>query len=104
MGEDKRISYFLLGLGVGVAAGILLAPKSGRETRDLLRSKADEGKDYLRRRSEEVKESAEELLERGRAALVRQKEQLAAAVDAGKQAYREAVAGKPAAETSAEGV
>lgn len=104
MGEDKKISYFLLGLGVGVAAGILLAPKSGRETRDLLRSKADEGKDYLRRRSEEVKESAEELLERGRAALARQKEQLAAAVDAGKQAYREAVAGKSATGTSTEGV
>ena len=38
MDEDKRISYFCLGLGIGVAVGILFAPKSGEETRQLLRS------------------------------------------------------------------
>ncbi len=89
MDEDRRISYFLLGLGVGVAVGVLFAPKSGTETRELLRSKAEEGKDYLARRSGELKDSASELLDRGKQAVVRQKEQVAAAVEAGKQAYRE---------------
>ena len=49
MEEDKRISYFCLGLGIGVAVGILFAPKSGEETRLLLRSKADESKGATRR-------------------------------------------------------
>ncbi len=89
MEEDRRISYFLLGLGVGVAVGVLFAPKSGNETRDLLKSKAEEGKDYLARRSGEWKDSASEMLDRGKQAVVRQKEQVAAAVEAGKQAYRE---------------
>ena len=89
MDEDKKLSYFCLGLGIGVAVGILFAPKTGEETRQLLKSKADEGKDYLIRQSEELKGSAADALERSRAAFLRQKEQLAAAVEAGKQAYKE---------------
>lgn len=93
MDEDKRLSYFFLGLGIGVAVGILFAPKSGEETRDFLRTKATEGKDYLKRRGEELRESATSALERGKSAVQRQKEQITAAVEAGRQAYREAVAG-----------
>lgn len=91
MEEDKRISYFCLGLGIGVAVGILFAPKSGEETRQLLRSKADESKDYLKRKSGELKDSAVDLADKSKLALQRQKEQLAAAVDAGRQAYKESV-------------
>lgn len=89
MDDDRRISYFLLGLGVGVAVGILFAPKSGEETRQLLKSKAEEGKEFINRRSGEWKESATELLDKGKQAVVRQKDQVVAAVEAGKQAYRE---------------
>ena len=93
MDEDKKLSYFFLGVGIGVAVGLLFAPKSGEETRDLIRSKADEGKEFLKRRSDEARESATEWVERGRTAVSRQKEQLSAAMEAGKQAYREAVTG-----------
>ncbi len=92
MAEENKLSYFFLGLGIGVAVGILFAPKSGQETREYLRAKADEGKDYLKKRGEEVYESAGEIVEKGKSAISRQKEQLAAAVEAGKQAYREVVA------------
>jgi len=44
MEDDSKFSYFFLGLGLGVAVGLLFAPKTGSETRDLLLSKADEGK------------------------------------------------------------
>ena len=43
MEDDSKLSYFFLGLGLGVAAGVLFAPKSGAETREFLRSKAEEG-------------------------------------------------------------
>jgi gas vesicle protein len=91
--EDNanKLSFFFLGLGIGVAVGILFAPKSGQETREMIRNKAGEGKDYLRRRSEEIRDSATTVLERGKSAVTRQKDQLAAAVEAGRQAYREAV-------------
>jgi len=91
MDEDKRISYFCLGLGIGVAVGILFAPKSGDETRQLLRSKADESKDFLKQKTVELKDSAVDLADKSKMALQRQKEQLAAAVDAGRQAYKESI-------------
>jgi len=92
MDDSKGLSYFMLGLGIGVAVGIVFAPQSGEETRGLIRSKALEGGDFVKRRTDELRESAEELVEKGKTAIKTQKEQLAAAVDAGKQAYRESVA------------
>src|SRR5215471_8654447 len=100
--QNSGISYFIVGLGVGVAVGLLMAPRSGEETRRILRSKADEGADYLRtkadegreyvrRRGAELRESASDLIDRSKDAITRQKEQLAMAVEAGKQAYRESV-------------
>ncbi len=92
MEDDSKLGYFFLGLGVGVAVGLLFAPKSGEETRALIKSRANDGADYLKKRSGDLKESAGEIIDRGRDAVTRQKEQLAAAVQAGKQAYRETVA------------
>jgi len=99
MDEDKRLSYFFLGLGIGVAVGILFAPKAGDETRGLIRNKAGEGADYVKRRSGELKESASELVERSKSAVARQKEQLASAIEAGKSAYRENMSGASSSES-----
>jgi gas vesicle protein len=102
MEERSGFGYFLLGLGIGVAAGILWAPRAGEETRQLLADKAGEGADYLRaraqegseyvrQRAEDLKGSASDLYEKGRQTVNRQKDTLNAAVEAGKQAYRDAV-------------
>ena len=93
--EDNKVSYFLFGLGLGVAVGVLFAPKAGEETREMLLGKANEGRDYLRRKSEEVRESSGDLLNRGREAYQSQKENLAAAIEAGRQAYRQSVTEPP---------
>lgn len=88
--EDSSLPYFLLGMGLGVAVGILFAPQSGEETRRMLKDRADEGADYVRRRASEFQESATDIYERGRQGLQRRKDTLSAAVEAGRQAYREA--------------
>ena len=103
MEDDNRLSYFLLGLGLGVAAGILFAPKSGTETRELIKAKTGEGTDFLKKRSDDLKDSASGLVERGRSLLNKQKDQLNQAVEAGKQAYREAVEGPTAPKAATEG-
>lgn len=90
MEEDKKLSFFFLGLGVGVAVGLLWAPKSGEETRSLIRDKAGEGKEYVRRRTGDLRETASEYADRSRTVLAKQKETIASAIDAGKQAYRDA--------------
>ncbi len=102
MEEKSGFGYFLLGLGIGVAAGVLWAPKAGEEMRqmlvdkagesaDYLKDRAQEGTEYVRNRADDVKQSAADLYDKGRSTVVRQKDTLNAAVEAGKQAYREAV-------------
>jgi gas vesicle protein len=44
---SSRVTGFLLGMGVGAGLGILLAPASGAETRDAVRSKAADMKDKV---------------------------------------------------------
>ncbi len=88
--NNNKLPYFFLGIGVGLAVGLLFAPKSGEETRALLKSKADESRDFVKRRTGELKENAADFVERGREAVQRQREQFVSAVDAGRQAYREA--------------
>jgi gas vesicle protein len=92
--------WFLLGIGIGAAVGILYAPQSGNETREILMAKAEEGRELLRKRAREAKEQAEQWAERGKEAYNSQKEQIRSAVEAGRQAYREktAAAGKGDAE------
>ena len=84
----SRISFFLVGLGIGALVGILFAPKSGEETREYLSLKADEGRDYAQRKARELRERAEDIVERSKQAASRQKETLSAAVDAGREAYQ----------------
>ena len=84
-----KFSYFLVGLGIGAMIGILFAPRSGKETRDILADRADEGRDVLLRKSRELREQAEEYMERAKDVVRKQKDQISSAIEAGKQAYRE---------------
>ena len=89
--DKNGLASFLLGMGVGVAIGMLFAPKSGEETRELIKNKAGEGTDFLKQRSTEAKQTASEWVDKGKEALGRQKENLADAMEAGRQAYRDTV-------------
>jgi gas vesicle protein len=91
MDESRNLACFFLGLGVGVAVGIVFAPKPGIETRGYLKDRAGEGGDYLKRRGDQIRTSASGLVDRGREFVNRQREHLGASVDAGRQAYRESL-------------
>jgi len=82
--------WFLAGLGLGALAGVLYAPRSGSETREALRMRAEEGREYVRSRAREAKEQASEWADRGRDVVNQQKDQFRAAYEAGRQAYHEA--------------
>ncbi len=90
-----KFGSFLLGLGIGVGVGLIFAPQSGEETRDLLKSKADDGKDYLKKQSEGLRGSAADIVDKGKDAINRQRDSLSDAIEAGKQAYREKVDATP---------
>lgn len=83
------MNNFLLGFGIGVTVGMLFAPKSGTETREYISSKANEGTDYLLKQGQQLKDSASDLLERGKNVVSSQKDKLtASAEDVRQQAYQ----------------
>jgi gas vesicle protein len=90
----EKLSWFLAGLGCGALVGILFAPQSGDETREAIRSKAEEGRQYMQERTQKVREQAGEWVDRGREAVNQQKENIRGAVDTGRQAYQEATTPK----------
>ena len=96
MSDDRNssIGWFLAGLGLGAAVGILYAPKSGRETRENLLERADEGRDFVTQRGREAREHVSTWVERGKETVGKQREQINSAIEAGRQAYREATGDK----------
>ncbi len=85
----EKALYFMLGAMIGAATALLLAPRSGEETRKLIMSKAREGADMIANRTKNVVGKTSEYVERGKEILQQQRDQLSAAFEAGKQAYRE---------------
>jgi len=95
-GTSGVIVSFMLGALSGAAFAILFAPRSGRETRELLGDRMRETADRGRRMGEQALEKGREMAEdassyvdRQREALEKRRDRLAAAVEAGRQAYRE---------------
>jgi gas vesicle protein len=83
----SKVSYFLVGLGVGALMGVLFAPKSGEETREYLSKRADDGRDFAQKKARELRERADELIERGKDVASRKRDSLSAAVEAGREAF-----------------
>ncbi len=83
----KGFGYFLAGVGVGALVGVLTAPRSGEETRDYLSQKADEGRKYAQRKARELRERAEDFVERGKQVASEQKDLITGALDVGREAY-----------------
>ena len=98
-GGDKFL-YFLAGAGIGAVLALLFAPKSGRETRELIARGAVDSKQFVTNKFSEGRSIVEEkgrkltddfssFVDKSKEAVARQKEQLTAAFEAGKAAYRE---------------
>ena len=90
--DGNNFVWFLAGLGIGAVVGVLYAPRSGDETRQALRAKADEGRDYVKNRARDARMQASDWVDRGKDVLNKQKEQFRSAYEAGRQAYQETTA------------
>jgi gas vesicle protein len=90
--SSNSFMWFLAGLGFGALLGVLYAPRSGRETREAIKNSAQEGGEYLKNRSREARESMNQWVDRGKEVVGQHKEKINAAIDASRQAYREASA------------
>jgi gas vesicle protein len=121
--------WFLAGLGIGALVGVLYAPKSGKETRDDLAAAALDARDranqlynqgieqagqYVQQGKQVASEYADkgkeyydkgrtqwsQYVDKGKDLLQTQGDALAAAVDAGKEAYVAKTSGTEASQPS----
>jgi gas vesicle protein len=76
---------FFYGVGVGVAAALLMAPRSGVKTRRRLIETAREGQDYIVREGEELRDTIAEKVNRAKRAAKVTAEGIGVAMEAGKQ-------------------
>ena len=90
MDNDRGLLLFGVGCAAGILGALLLTSKSGRETVASLRGKADEGTKYVKESVDNLSHAVTNAAERGKNAVRYQAENISAAVDAGKQAYRAA--------------
>jgi len=67
--------------------GVLFAPKSGEDTREYLAKRADDGRDFAQKKARELRDRADDLLERGKEVASRKRESISAAVEAGRDAF-----------------
>ncbi|PYS81087.1 MAG: hypothetical protein DMF67_18210 [Acidobacteria bacterium] len=95
-----RLTYFVIGATVGAVVALLFAPKSGRELREDLADATRKGVDRARETSTQLSAKAGEyydaasarageLAASAREAAARRGERVSAAIDAGRQAYRD---------------
>ena len=91
-GHGSSIGWFLAGVGLGALVGVLYAPRSGSEVRDYIRERAGDVPDLLNQQSEQLKQSVSGWVDMSKDVVDRQKQQVQAAIDAAKQAFRETTA------------
>jgi gas vesicle protein len=106
-----RLTYLLIGAGIGATVALLFAPKSGRELRGDIADASRKGIDYTTENARRLQERAgelydttstkaqdlygqttsraQELIEAGKQTVASKREQLTAAIEAGKDAYAE---------------
>ena len=95
-----RLTYFVIGATVGAVVALLFAPKSGRELREDLADATRKGVDRARETGSQLSAKAGEyydaasarageLASSAREVAARRGERFSAAIDAGRQAYRE---------------
>jgi gas vesicle protein len=85
----SRFPYFLVGLGLGTIAGLLLAPRSGKETRKSFRERSHKGFDTLKQQAGKLRESAEGMVKKGKEYIGPHCESVDVDTEAEKQAYQE---------------
>ncbi len=79
-------SFFLGGL-IGAGVALLLAPKSGKETREKIKELAVEAKGKAEEVIDQVKGKVTSVVEKGKEVIEEKKSILSTAIEAGKEAY-----------------
>jgi len=86
---ESKFSYLLIGLGLGAIGGLISAALGRRETREMLREHGRSSLDYLNERAGKLRESADEIVKKGKEFIGPHRDSVNSDTETQKQAYRE---------------
>jgi len=89
MNKDS-LAGFLVGIGAGVAVGLLCAPRSGADMRRVIAGSAKDHADSVKQQASDLWNSTNEVLEQTKATVSKAHTGLMNAAEAGRKAYQEA--------------
>jgi gas vesicle protein len=87
----RKLSWFLIGVGVGTVVSLLFAPAAGEDLREQLASSAREGAEKARRRSREAGETVSDFADRGREKINEVVDDAQDAVESGRSQWKDYV-------------
>lgn len=87
--ESAGLPYLLVGIGIGLAAGFLLAPRSGQEMREQIRRRTNEGMDYLNQQADKLRDGADKVVSKGKEWIGKPSENIQSAVETRKPAHEQ---------------
>jgi gas vesicle protein len=73
MTHNDKVTYFVIGIALGLLGGLLLAPRSGEEIREDVRRRTHGGLDYLNQQAERVRQRTEAAVHKTKEWLDRQR-------------------------------
>lgn len=72
--EFGSVPYLFIGIGLGIVAGLLMAPRSGEEIRQDVRRRANEGLNYLNQQVSKVRDGTGKAVAKGKQWIAQQRE------------------------------
>ena len=89
--DGREYLLFALGVGAGLATGMLFGPKSGAEMRRAIGEKAQEGAEYLNRQGKALAVTPAQMILNLKDFWLKHRDEVQAAVKLGKRFYEEVV-------------
>jgi len=62
----SRMAWFMTGALIGAAVAVLYAPRSGKDTRQYITERAQQGREAVETASDSIVDSSREMFDRGR--------------------------------------
>ena len=88
--SESKVSYLLVGLGLGAVGGLMAALLVRKETREIIRDSSRKSLDYLNQQAGKIRESADVIVQQGKKLMAcKRSETVAESTEAEKQTYQE---------------
>jgi gas vesicle protein len=84
-----KFPSFIVGMALGAVAGLLWAPRRGKETREYLRERSTKGLDTLNQQAGKLRETADAIVKRGKEFIDPHCDSVKTGTEAEKHAYQE---------------